>query len=76
MYMLIILDIIDIFFLFTEKHGREALYKVEDSRGTYTLDTRGTYTPDGCNEPLFYFQFIHILNFQTLLLMDSTSSFT
>ena len=76
MYMLIILEIIDIFFLFVEKHGNEAHYKVEYSRGTYTLDTTGTYTLDGCNESLFYLQLSHILNFQTLLLMDSTSSAT
>ena len=68
MYMLIILEIIDIIFLFAEKHGREALCKVEDSRGTYT--------PDECSESLFYLQLSHILNFQTLLLMDSTSLVT
>ena len=76
MYMLIILEIIDIFFLFTEKHGREACCKVEDNRGTYTLNTMGVYTPDGCSESLFYLQLSHILNFQTLLLMDRTSSIT
>ena len=68
MYMLIILEIIDIFFLLTEKHGREACYKLEDNRGTYTLDTTSTYTPEGCSESLFYLQLSHILNFQTLLL--------
>ena len=68
MYMLIILEIIDIFFLFTEKHCRETLSKEEDARGTYT--------PDGCSESLFYLQLSHILNFQTLLLLDSTSSVT
>ena len=76
MYMLIILEIIDIFFLFAEKHGNEARCKVEYSRGTYTLDTTGTYTPDGCSESLFYLQLSHILNFQTLLLLDSTSLVT
>ena len=64
------------FFLFAEKHCREILCNEEDTKGTYTLDTRGTYTPDGCSESLFYLQLIHILNFQTLLLMDSTSSVT
>ena len=68
LYMLIILEIIHIFFLFTEKHCRETLSKEED--------TRGTYTPDGCSNSLFYVQLSHILNFQTLLLLDSTSSVT
>ena len=76
MYMLIILEIIDIFFLSAKKHCREALCKEEDTRGTYTLDIRGTYTPDGYSESLFYLQLSHILNFQTLLLMDNTSSVT
>ena len=71
MYMLIILEIIDIFFI-----RRESLFKEEDTRGTYTLDTRGTYIPNGCNESLFYLQLSHILNFQNLLLLDSTSSVT
>ena len=68
MYMLIIVEIIDIFFLFAEKHCRETLYKEEDTKGIYTLD--------GCSESLFYVQLSHILNFQTLLLLDSTSSVT
>ena len=76
MYMLIILEIIDIFFLFAEKHCKETLYKEEDTKGTYTLNTRGTYAPDRCSESLFYLQLSHILNFQTLLLMDSASSVT
>ena len=76
MYMLIILEIIDIVFLFAEKHGRETLCKVEDSRGTYTLEIKGTYTPDRCSESLFYLQLSHILNFQTLLVLDSTSLVT
>ena len=76
MYMLIILEIIDKKKLFAEKHGNEAHCKVEYSRGTYTLNTIGTYTPDGCSESLFYLQLSLILNFQTLLLMDSTSSVT
>ena len=47
---------------------KETLYKEED--------TRGTYTPDGCSKSLFYVQLSHILIFQTLLLLDSTSSIT
>ena len=73
MYMLIILEIIDIFFLFVEKHWRKTFCKEDDTRGTYILDTRGTYTPNGCSESLFYLQLSHILNFQTLLLLDNTS---
>ena len=68
MYMLINLEIIDIFFLFIEKHCRETLCKEED--------TKGTYTPDECSESLFYAQLSYILNFQTLLLLGSTSSVT
>ena len=69
MYMLIILEIIEIFFLFIEKHCREALCKEEDTRGTYTLNTKGTYTPDGCSESLFYLQLSHILNFQSFFIV-------
>ena len=76
MYMLIILEIVDIFFLFVDKHCRETLCKEEDTRGTYTHDNRGTCTLDGCSESLFYLKLSHILNFQTLLLLDSTSSVT
>ena len=68
MYMLIILEIIDIFFLFIEKHCRETLCKEEDTIGIYTLD--------GCSECFLYVQLSRILNFQTLLLLDSTSSVT
>ena len=64
MYMLIIVEIIDIVFFIR----REALYKEED--------TRGIYTPDGCSECLFYVRLSRILNFQTLLLQDSTSLVT
>ena len=68
MYMLIIVDVIDIFFLFAEKHCRGTLCKEEDTKGTCTLDQ--------CSDSLFYAQLSHILNFQTLLLMDSTSLVT
>ena len=68
MYMLIILEIIDIFFLFIQKHCRETLWKEEDTGGTYTLD--------GCSKSFLYVQLIHILNFQTLLLLKSTSLVT
>ena len=68
MYMLIIVEIIDIVFLFAEKHCRETLCKEED--------TTGIDTPHGCNECLFYVQLSHILNFQISLLLDSTSSVT
>ena len=67
MYMLIFVEIADIF-LFTEKNCGETLCKEED--------TRGIYTPDGCSECLLYVQLSRILNFQTLLLLDSTSSVT
>ena len=76
MYMLIIVEIIDIVFLFAEKHYRETLCKEEDTKGTYTLDTRGNHTPDGCSEALFYLKLSHIINFQTFLLLDSSSSVT
>ena len=56
------------FFLFTEKHCIETLCKEED--------TRGIYTPNGSSECLFYVQLSRILNFQTLLLLYSTSSVT
>ena len=68
MYMLIIVEIIDIVFLFAEKHYRETLCKKED--------TKGIYTSDGCSECLFYVQLSGILNFQNLLLLDCTSSLT
>ena len=65
MYMLIIVDIIDMFFLFTENHCRETLWKEEE--------TKGIYTPDGCSECFFYVQLSCILNFQTLLVLENIS---
>ena len=67
MYMLIIVEIIELF-LFAQKHCSETLYKEEENRYIYT--------PNGCSECLFYVELSRILNFQTLLLLESTSSFT
>ena len=74
--MLIILEIIDIFFFIRrEALHRDSLQGGGDQRHLYPRNQRHLY-PDGCSESLFYLQLSHILNFQTLLLMGNTSSVT